>query len=314
MKLARKSGARSLKFRHRNLVRQSLCGAMFVAAAVSCIQPAVARELEERFMTGPMARLDLSNISGEIWVEGWDEEEILLTGSLDDNAEVELRHNDKRVGIKVVKKKGVRRMGGSDLHVRVPTASELSVYAVSSDLEVKAVTGSLRLEVVSGDINVFGFERDLEVKSVSGDIELRGSLKPGRVSVVSVSGDTDIREVAGELETTSISGDTQIVGGDFDRVRVKSTSGKVEFLGGLNSSGRLDAEAISGNVVINLVGEDELDVEVETFSGNIGNCLGEKSVRKSKFMPGQLLHFSRGAANRDVRVRSMSGNVEFCAR
>ena len=273
-----------------------------------------AREINERFVTGSSARLDLSNVSGDIEISGWDKAEIVLTGTLDPNAELELNHDNKRLDVKVVKKKGARKMRESELFLKVPFQSELSIYAVSSDLDVAGVFGPQRLEVVSGDISVAGFTRDLKVKSVSGNILLQGKGEPARVSVVSVSGNTTVSDAAGELDITSVSGATRVKEGTFERVQTKSTSGRIEFLGGLTDAGRLDAEVISGKVVINLTGAEAIDVELETFSGNIKNCSGEQAVRKSKYGPGQLLQFSRGAANRDVRVRSLSGNVEFCAR
>ena len=289
----------------------SIC---LLTVLLSSSPAALAQDIKERFATGPDANVDLSNVSGAIYITGWDEKEVSITGELDDNAEIELTHDDNKVGVKVVKKPGAHRMGKTTLKLQVPFASTLSVYAVSSDLTVDKVSGAMQLEVVSGDVSVSGFERDLRVKSVSGDVALRGRQKSARLSVVSVSGDTNVRGAGGDLEATSVSGDTRIEGGDFDQVRVQSTSGRVEFAGKLNSAGRLDLEAISGNVVIELEGKEDLDVEAETFSGSISNCLGEKSIRKSEHGPGELLRFSRGAADQDVRVRSLSGNVKICAR
>lgn len=289
------------------------CLLLFLSLAVAAL-PAYARELDERFVTGDVARLDVSNISGEISIAGWDKGEIYLTGELDDRAEIELQQENQRVNIKVIRKKGVGRMGDSDLNLKVPFDSELSVYAVSSDLEIKKVIGVQRLEVVSGDIRVTDFESDLRVKSVSGDILLRGKGQATQISIVSVSGDTEVFDSAGEVDISNVSGSTELTGGNFDRVEIHSTSGSVVFKGGLSQDSRFGVESVSGNVALDLDDGSELDVEVETFSGSIRNCSGEKSVRKSKYGPGQLLQYSRGASSQDVRISSMSGDVNICAR
>ena len=289
---------------------------LFVGALVLCLLPSLpseARDIEERFKTGSNARLDLSNVSGDIQVFGWDRDEVLIEGELADNAEMELDQVDRRVTIKVVKKKGSRRMGSTELRVQVPFTSELSLYGVSADIDVEDVRGTQRIEVVSGDIDVRGFDDDLRIRSVNGDVVLRGRLSPGLITVVSVSGDIDVREVAGQIEITSISGNMRIVGGEFSRARLNSTSGNVEFVGAIATDGRLGIENLSGEIDIDLLDDDGLDVDIESFSGDIRNCLGEDVRRKRKHGPGQILRFSRGTGDRELRVQTLSGDVGLCA-
>jgi len=275
---------------------------------------AVAELIDQRFVTGLDARLDLSNVSGDVQITGWDKNEVHVTGELGKNAEIRFEHEQRDVRVKVAKKRGFRRMGPTRLRVRVPLGAQLSVYAVSADLIVRDVAGEQRIEVVSGDVNINGFAQELRVKAVSGDISLVGTSVPGRVSVVSVSGDTRISDVAGDIETRSVSGNTRVSGASFDRVQVNSTSGDVNFQGGINALGRFEAEVISGDVALDLADGKSLEVDIETFSGGIRNCLGEESQRKSKYGPGRILRFSRGAADQAVRVRSMSGGVRLCAQ
>lgn len=288
-------------------------GAFLLAVLSLSVQ---ARELNERFNTGPDARVDLSNVSGDIHIVGWEREEVLLEGTLADNAEIDLDQTDRHVSVKVVKKPGARRMGSSELRVQVPFAAELSLYGVSADIDVEDVIGSQRIEVVSGDIVVRGFDDDLRIRSVNGDVTLRGRGSPRLVNVVSVSGDIDIRDVAGQIEVTSISGNMRVSGGEFSRARLGSTSGDVEFAGAIASEGRLGIENISGEIGIELegaTGATDLDVEIESFSGSIENCLGEEVRRKRKYGPGRILRFNRGEGNRELRVQALSGDVGLCA-
>ena len=289
-------------------------GLLVFGITLICWAPVAARDVNERFVTGPNARVDISNVSGSVRVDGWDRQEVLITGDLHKNAEMDLRHDDERVGVKIRKKSGFGRSGPTELRVQVPYASEVEVYVVSADIEVRKVAGELRLEVVSGDVEVRDLRGDAQVTSASGDIEIAGELSPSRVKIVSVSGDARVRDVAGEVDITTISGRNTVTGGDFERVRLESTSGRIEFLGGLLSGGQLDAQAISGRIELEIVDGDDLDVDIETFSGNIDNCMGEEAERKSKYGPGRQLRFSRGAADRDVRAKALSGRVELCAR
>jgi len=288
----------------------SVIGVLLGATAM----PVQALDVSERFAVNADTRFELSNVSGDIRVSGWEHNEVLIEGDLAKNAELEVETSPRHIAIKVVKKPGARRMGSSELRVQVPFAAELSLYGVSGDIEVEAVHGTQRIEVVSGDIEVLDFDHDVRVRSVKGDVKLSGSGSSSLVTVVSVSGDIDIRNLAGELEATSISGNLDIEGGEFSRVRLNSTSGDVEFAGGIANEGRLGVEVISGEVEIDLSSTVNLDVDIESYSGKISNCLGEEVQRKRKYGPGQVLRFTSGKGNRTVHIQALSGDVGLCAK
>jgi DUF4097 and DUF4098 domain-containing protein YvlB len=174
------------------------------------------------------------------------------------------------------------------------------------------VHGVQRLQAVSGDISADVFSGDIETKTMSGDVRIDGHGQACLVTVTSISGDSKIVNVAGELESTTVSGDMEIEAGEFTRVRLKATNGDIEFSAGLAAGGRFESETISGDVEIELAQIDDLNVDIETFNGDIENCFGVDSERKSQYGPGRRLRFSRGDGDRTVRVNTMNGDVEIC--
>ena len=80
------------------------------------------------------------------------------------------------------------------------------------------------------------------------------------------------------------------------------------------TGGSLRCGVVNGEVDVLLHSDANLDVDVETFNGDIDNCFGEKSERKSEYGPGRFLRFSRGDADRTVRIRAFNGDVDICSR
>ncbi len=76
----------------------------------------------------------------------------------------------------------------------------------------------------------------------------------------------------------------------------------------------IDAETVSGDLTVRASSEGGLDYQVNTFSGDIKNCMGVESERVSKYGPGRRLNGTRGSGGDEARIRlkTMSGDVELC--
>ncbi len=258
--------------------------------------------------------MQISNVSGDITVTGWNKLEVEVSGELGKNSELLFERNGRRTSVKVVKKNNSRNVQPTNLIVSVPQGSELTVNGVSSDIEVKNVRGVQRLEAVSGDITSEVFESDVETKTVSGDVSIVGHGGSSLLTVTSLSGDTDIMQIAGELEASTVSGEIDVRAGSLSRARLKATNGDITIVADLAADGRFEGQTINGNIKIELEDGSDLNVDIETFNGDIENCFGLKNERKSKYAPGKMLRFNRGAGNRNVRVKTMNGDVEICSK
>ena len=198
--------------------------------------------------------------------------------------------------------------------IRVPAGSSLSVNTISADITAQGVAGAQRLQSVSGDIRTVAGSEDVECKSVSGDVSIDGSGKKGLVGITTVSGDVKALKVAGEVNASTVSGDVLLGLGVTERSRVRSTSGDLVLAMRLAGDGRFDAETISGDVRLNLVGDVEAEYDISTFSGDILNCFGPTPVSSSEYTPGKELRFSEGKASARVRIKSLNGDINLCRK
>ena len=145
-------------------IRHALAATLLIGTCCAWAEQPV----ERRAAADPSGEVEVSMVSGNLTIQGWDRNEVLLTGTLDDSVErLEFETSGKRTFIKVVHKSSNRWNHGDDgeteLNIRVPKGSRLTADTVSADLNVQDVTGAQRLQTVSGDLSTIVGREDAEV-------------------------------------------------------------------------------------------------------------------------------------------------------
>jgi DUF4097 and DUF4098 domain-containing protein YvlB len=271
--------------------------------------------INKRTAADPAGLVEISNTSGSVVVTGWDRNEVEITGELGDGTErLDFTKGDKVTRIKVVLPARSHSVDDTDLIVKVPSGSTLSINTVSADVSAQGVRGMQRLQSVSGNVRTEASGEDIECRTVSGDVELQGSGKKGLVSITTVSGDVRASRVAGEVNGSTVSGDFTLGVGEMTRSRLRSTSGDLAVTGPLAADARVDIESISGDVRLDLTGPLGAEFEVSSFNGEIRNCFGPKAVRTSEYAPGREWRHREGAGTARVRIKTLNGDVGICKK
>ncbi len=278
-----------------------------------------AEKFEQRLPVQPHGMVEISNVAGRIDVQGWDGAEVEVRGDIGAGVEkVDFNTDHGHTVIKVRVPNHSFRSASADLRIRVPRDSELDISAVSADVGVADVEGESMIKTVSGNIRTDVFGRDVEIKTVSGDVAVRGKGKDAsanaQLHISSISGNIHVDRAGGDLEATTVSGDMSLRMDSSRSIRLRSTSGDIGFEGRLLKAGSVDAETVSGDLTVRARPEAGLEYQVNTFSGDIKNCMGVESERVSKYGPGRRLNGSRGSDGDEARIRlkTMSGDVELC--
>jgi DUF4097 and DUF4098 domain-containing protein YvlB len=273
---------------------------------------------EKKVAADPHGVVEISNVSGRTDISGWDNAEVEVKGNLGGGVDrVDVTSDHGRTIVKVIVPNHTLRSGAADLQIRVPRDSELDVSGVSSDVTATDVEGVLQLKTVSGNVKTDVFSRSADVKTVSGDVALRGRGKgPGiRIHIATISGNIRVDRTGGDLDASTVSGDMNVRLDPTRSVRVRTTSGDFGFEGRLAKGASMEAETISGDLTVRVVPEGGLDYEINTFSGDIRNCMGAEAERVSKYGPGRRLLGTRSNNSADaarIRLKTMSGDVELC--
>jgi DUF4097 and DUF4098 domain-containing protein YvlB len=264
--------------------------------------------------------VDISSTSGIIDVVGTDKAVVSVRAEYGADVDhIDVQSSGNRTVVRVILKphgSGVFNWSHDETHLRVqvPKDSELDVSGTSTNLTTSGVNGAQRLRSVSGDVSAEAGPNDIEAKSVSGNIKVRGHGQPARLRLTSVSGDIELKHAAGELETSTTSGQ---ISAELDPARAfhaRSTSGDITFEGRLARGADVEAQSVNGDLKVHVGSEDGFQYELQTLSGDIGNCFNAKAERNSEYGPGHKLNGTRGGGSAHVRLKTLSGDLDLCDR
>ncbi|MGH8313062.1 MAG: DUF4097 family beta strand repeat-containing protein, partial [Gammaproteobacteria bacterium] len=251
--------------------------------------------------------------AGSITVQGWNNNQLRVTGTLTDGVTLDIHGSADDLEIRAVYPNDSRNHAEADLTIQVPAASRLWVNTVSADIGASGLSGRAQLESVSGDVTLDSRANDIAAKSVSGEVGITGSAPEAHVFGHSISGDVKISSVDGDVQAESISGTVKLFQSRVDRVRLNSTSGNVDFSAALAKSGSYSFNSTSGNLSLAFPKAPDARFDIYSFSGDISNNFGPRAQRTSEFGPGMELHFTSGKGDAQVTAHTLSGNITLHA-
>jgi len=284
--------------------------ALLVCTAANAQQP-----VNERAAADPDGKVEISNVAGTVTVQGWDRNEVEVTGTLSKEVErLEFKASGKHTLVKVVIPKNSRNIGRTDLTISIPAASRLRVDSVSADILVRGVSGEQGLETVSGEINSEVVTQELDAETVSGDIVVAGQGKVGRLKLTAVSGDIKVSGVAGEISASVVSGDIEVREASLDRADLSTVNGDLDVQAKAEPDARFKLETINGKVDLALAGEINAEFDVETFNGRIKNCFGQSAESTRSHGPGSELQFVQGDGSARISIDTLNGRINICGQ
>lgn len=265
---------------------------------------------EQRFTAGAEPRVRITRVRGDLQVEVWDEEAILVDADgkirelyqegdelvLDGvDGDVELRvparttiiaaRCDGEVAAEGVRRVELERVGG-DAELSA-IAEEVVFGSIGGDLSVAATPALRGSGAVGGDAELRGVGRII-LATVGGDLEVEGAAS---LSVERVDGDLDVDGLAEQLGAATVGGDLSVDG-------IRGASVHVGHVGGDVS---VDGDP-AGLQLGNVGGDCELDGDCERV--NIGGVGGDLSL-------GKVGELRVGSVGGDLEVEQVSALAEI---
>lgn len=286
------------------------------------------KPVDESKSAAPKGYVHIKVLRGYLKVNGWDKDEIHVSGLLDEELKefvFKVDGKDARIQVKIPSKSDGWSSEGSDLEIHVPEGSELEITSISTEIGVDNIQNGLEIGNVSGEIRVSDIGGRVEISTVSGDVDVRSAKDKVRIGAVSgdievsqvgsgrfgtVSGDLRLIEVGEELDLETISGDIEVDTGDIVQLSGQSVSGDVEITGVLKAEGVIDFDNVSGSIRMQLPLDTNARFDVETGSGgNIRNRLSDDEPKVSKYVRNESLRFSMGDGKGQVNLSTASGDI-----
>jgi DUF4097 and DUF4098 domain-containing protein YvlB len=288
---------------------------------------------EERFHqtleVGPGAALSISNIAGDIQVDGGNGSSIVVDAvkSVEDEEDADLLASVEvdvsQLGNRVRVSTEHTGRGGRHGHghgsvvvsykVTVPRGTEVEIQSVSGNVRLTGVNGAANAQSVSGDVQIRDVSELVQAKSVSGGVLVERARSSRRAEIESVSGDVEVRGIeASDLTVSSVSGDVSLLDVSSRRASLESVSGELQYSGSIAASGRYDFQSHSGDVVIEIGDEVGFELEASTFSGEIESDFSMNlSSREHK---GRSVEAVVGDGSAVIKASTFSGDIRLVRR
>lgn len=211
----------------------------------------ISEDVEARFGVTAPPRLRVRNVSGRTSISASDAREVFVrarkrvrgtnperAARMLENVEVRMKADGDEIKIEprlYEEARGWLQLlrGGDvavDLYIEVPREAQLDVRSVSGAVRIEGVRGRLEIEGASAELEIEDVHGPLRLKTVSGDVRARAYF--GRLEANSVSGDLRFeRSRLRSPEIVTVSGDVRLDGeiGGPDEGRVKTVSGDVDL-------------------------------------------------------------------------------------
>src|SRR3954465_8126801 len=207
------------------------------------------KKVERRLPLGMEAAIRISNMVGSVTVHGWAKDTVLVWAALAPGDAPQM--GGSYTGAKMfVESANERDPKPTRLEVWVPSRVRLWIKTATAAIDVAGVDGGLDLYVVSGTIDVTGNPRELNAEAIDGDIHIVGS--PSWVRAKSASGAISFHGASPDAAFSTVSGAVKVDGGVFERTKIETVTGDINFAARLDRSGSFDFDSHSGTVTIAL--------------------------------------------------------------
>ena len=251
--------------------------------------------------------VSISVYSGHVNVVGVSGSQVRVKGFVDRG---ELNFDAHSGSVRMQVEPDGRHGGNAELDLTVPIGTRVMIDGFSAPYSVKGVKGEVKLETMSGNVEVSDAVGRTTIETVSGNILVKGI--EGDLRAESVSGRLDISDVNGDVESESISGHIWINGAKSRSVRAETVSSSVAYGGTVDPSGTYTFKSNSGRITLGVPSDVGATVSLETFSGNVDSDFpvtmgsGTNRIgRDSKF------EFKIGSGRAHITLETFSGNIRI---
>ncbi|HTX19468.1 MAG TPA: DUF4097 family beta strand repeat-containing protein [Bacteroidota bacterium] len=239
-------------------------------------EPSTNRHMEKDFSVKSGGALHLETDAGDVDIESWDKEEVLVKVDIEgsdrrsERFDVKFSQDGDRVNIigKADDNNFFKwNLGDLDVsyHILVPRNFTIKASTSGGNMTTTNIAGDVRLETSGGNVSVSSIDGVVTINSSGGNLDARkikGSLKGetsgGNVKATTVQGDVDVETSGGEIDLASIEGAvhgetsgggvTLTLTGENKGVDLHSSGGDINIFVSDSIAANLEASTSGGKV------------------------------------------------------------------
>jgi DUF4097 and DUF4098 domain-containing protein YvlB len=125
------------------------------------------------------------------------------------------------------------------------------------------------------------------------------------------TGDIVLSGGSDDAGLTTVSGTIRVMSGQFERVRIESVTGAVEFAGAVAHGGSLDIDTHSGSIDLWMSPKYGAEFDVASVAGTIENRLTNQLAVPGHEGRGQEIGFTTSGGGARVYIRTFKGDIRL---
>lgn len=238
---------------------------------------ASAQDFRKTYQLASGSQIRIGSISGDIKLVGYDGAAVEVVGYKEGRdaalVEIEESSSSNSLDIKPRYPRNCNCSASVRFEVKVPKNQKFnfeSIGTASGDIEIKNVSGNLKVKAASGDLNIKDVNGSVEASTASGDVTVTGIA--GSVSAKTASGDANAEldrvEATEKMEFSSVSGDVNVTipsstGADVD---ISTLSGEIKTDFGIKVD---ESEHGSSSTARGRIGNGAIRLVLKSVSGDV---------------------------------------------
>jgi hypothetical protein len=269
-------------------------------------------------MAGEKINQSLSvNATGKVFVEiprglvniqGWDKQEIMVQGELEDTARSLIFKTKKDKTLIKIHNKGHQSWGDSSvINIFMPHQLQLHFKGIDTSFTIIKLNNHTEGKSINGDLMVSQSHGKIKLYVVSGNIKVADS--SGLIRIESVNGEVDFSGDFEEAYLKSMAGDINANISGIDKLTIKNISGDTQISGQVKKEAEVKLTSVSGDIIY--MASNGLNAECEMvsqFGGEITNMLTD-DLPVDGNLHKKTLSFISGDGSGTLSMNTVTGSV-----
>jgi DUF4097 and DUF4098 domain-containing protein YvlB len=251
-------------------------------------------------------RLDLSGVSGEVVVRGWDRDEVRVRADHSRRTEIEIRRTGGTLRVEAEGRTGWTAL--ADFEISLPSRMGVKVDGMYVAATIEGVDGRVEFSSIEGDLEVTGGSGRIDARAINGDVVIDGTA--GEIHASSAAQDVRITNASGDVYVEAIAGRVVLENLRSERVEATSVGGEVRFTGALVDGGDYYFANHGGRILLEFDPGANAVVSTSTFTSAIRIDYEGAPERVERGRQ----EFTIGSGSARVEIESYAGPVTIRTR
>jgi hypothetical protein len=245
---------------------------------------------------------------GLVYIQGWDKQEIMVQGELEDTARsLTFKTRKDKTLIKIHTGRQQSWGDASVLKIFIPQQTSLHFKGIDTSFVITKLNKHIEGKSINGDLKVSQSHGKIKLSVVSGNINMDDS--SGLIKIESVTGDVDFTGDSDEAYLKTMSGDITADISGSNKLIIKNISGDTIISGQVKKDAELKLTSVSGEIVYMATSKLNAECEmVSQFGGEITNLLTD-DLPVDGSLHKKTLNFISGDGSGRLSMNTVTGSV-----